>query len=443
MSFRQARALSDRSAAAVKHTARAIDEPPPPGSSPERLMTSCRRPAVLIVSWEYPPLVEGGLARHVGQLSRRLAATGLDVHVLTRGSLGAPVEEDLDGVHVHRTPVSAWPAEPGRFVAWVGRMNSRLLAAGAALAERVEFDLIHGHDWLVGDAAKGLADRLERPLVMTIHATEYGRHQGWIVGQPQTRIHLAEQRIVDRADRVIACSEFMAGHIADVFGVGESRITVIPNGVDPADLVAAEPAALARLRGRFAAPDQPLVLMVGRLVYEKGFQVGLDALRQLIALRPGLRFVVAGSGIHAGELKAQAERLGLDQHGSFVGWVGDDLLGSLYRIADVCVIPSIFEPAGLVALEAMACGCPCVVADTGGLREAVCHGRTGLRFAVRDPGSLASMVDLVLGLRRLREAVVRAGREHVASFDWRSTAGATAEVYRGLLAAPWVPGRWR
>jgi glycogen synthase len=396
-----------------------------------------RRASVLLVSWEYPPLVEGGLARHVGKLSVGLAAAGLDVHVLTRGSRAAAAEEEIDGVRIHRTRVPAWPADPGCFAAWVGRMNGRLLQAGTALAERYDFDLVHGHDWLVAAAADGLATTLGRPLVMTIHATEYGRHQGWIVGQPQSAIHDAERAIVHRADGLIACSRFMAGHIADVFGVDESAIRVIPNGVDPADLVAVDPAALARLRGRFADADQPLVLMVGRLVYEKGFQVGLGAVRQLLALRPRLRFVVAGTGVHEAELRAHASRLGLDAHGSFAGWVGDDLLGSLYRVADVCVIPSIYEPAGLVALEAMACGCPCVVADTGGLREAVCHGRTGLRFAVRDAGSLASMVDLLLGDWGLRDALVRVGREHVAGFAWASAAAATAGVYSGLLDTSW------
>jgi glycogen(starch) synthase len=394
---------------------------------------SARRPSVLILSWEYPPIVEGGLARHVGKLSEGLAAAGFDVHVLTRGGRPAPAGRDRGGVSVHRIRASAWPPDPDRFVAWVGRMNRALLEAGTELAERFDFDLIHGHDWLVADAVEGLADRLDRPLVMTIHATEYGRHQGWIVGQPQIRIHEAERRIVHRADRVIACSEFMAGHIADVLSVDESRIRVIPNGVDPSELAAPEPEALERLRSRFAGPDEPLVLMVGRLVYEKGFQVGLEAVGRLIRRRPGLRFVIAGTGIYETELKAEASRLGLDRQGSFVGWVGDDLLGSLYRIADVCVVPSIYEPAGLVAREAMTCGCPCVVADTGGLREAVCHGKTGLRFAMRDPGSLASMVELVLGDRQLREGVVHAGRDQVACLDWASAAGATAEAYGELL----------
>ena len=98
-----------------------------------------------------------------------------------------------------------------------------------------------------------------------------------------------------------------------------------------------------------------------------------------------MRFLVAGSGTHEQELRAQAAELGLDEHGTFLGWIGDDVLHTLYRIADLTVVPSIYEPFGLVALEAMASGCPCLVADTGGLREVVPHEDVGLRFRSRDP----------------------------------------------------------
>src|SRR5205085_11940793 len=140
---------------------------------------------------------------------------------------------------------------------------------------------------------------------------------------------------------------------------------------------------------QFAAPHEKLVLLVGRLVYEKGFQLALDALPAVIAEVGNVRFLVAGSGTHESALTQQAQRLGLDEHGRFVGWIGDDVLHSLYRIADLTVVPSIYEPFGLVALEAMASGCPCLVADTGGLREVVPSDETvGLRFRSRDPGSL-------------------------------------------------------
>ena len=160
---------------------------------------------------------------------------------------------------------------------------------------------------------------------------------------------------------------------------------MIPNGIDPDDLPRPGAAELARLRAEFAAPEERLVLLIGRLVYEKGFQLALEAMPQVIKAVPGTRFLVAGSGTHEEELKKQAAELGLMEHGTFLGWIGDDVLRSLYGIADLTVVPSIYEPFGLVALEAMASGCPCIVADTGGLREVVPHEEAGLRFRARDP----------------------------------------------------------
>jgi glycogen(starch) synthase len=174
---------------------------------------------------------------------------------------------------------------------------------------------------------------------------------------------------------------------------------------------------------------------VGRLVYEKGFQLALEALPGLIRRMGNLRFVVAGSGTHEGELKRQARRLGLMRHGTFLGWIGDDVLHSLYRVADLCVVPSIYEPFGLVALEAMVSGCPCIVADTGGLREVVPNEDVGLRFRSRDPRSLAAMVERVLTDRELRDRLVTEASEHVLLFDWTDVASQTGDVYRGLLGA--------
>jgi glycogen(starch) synthase len=297
----------------------------------------------------------------------------------------------------------------------------------------LRFDLVHGHDWLVAGAAAGLAERLRCPYVTTIHATEYGRHQGWVDKHPQSYIHGIETWMAGRADHVITCSHYMRGHVADVYDIDEQRVTVIPNGIDPADL---QPVGdLDELRARFAAPDERLVLLVGRLVYEKGFQVALDAMPQVIRRAGRVRFLVAGSGTHEAELKKQARRLGLMRHGTFMGWIGDDVLHSLYRIADLCVVPSIYEPFGLVALEAMASGCPCIVADTGGLREVVPNADVGLRFRSRNPRALATMVQRVLTDDALRDRLVAEASAHVLRFDWTDVADQTAQVYAELSGA--------
>jgi glycogen(starch) synthase len=392
---------------------------------------------VLILSWEYPPVVEGGLARHVRKLSEALVAQGVEVHVLTRGDRTLEPEEVREGVVVHRVCESPRPRELNRFVAWVEHMNADMLAAGVELGDRFGPDLVAGHDWLVAGAGEHLADRFRCPLVMTIHATEYGRHQGWVGEHPQSWIHGIERRIVHRAERVIACSHYMRGHVADVFGLSESRIAVIPNGIDPLDLQPVED--LTTLRASFARRQEKLVLLVGRLVYEKGFQLALEALAPIVERLPGVRFLVAGSGTYEEELRAQARALGLTEHGMFLGWIGDDVLHSLYRIADLCVVPSIYEPFGLVALEAMASGCPCIVADTGGLREVVPSGeRVGLRFDGGDADHLGVMIERLLTDEPLRDRLVAEASEHILAFDWSDVARQTLALYGGLVPEPVV-----
>ena len=389
---------------------------------------------VLILSWEYPPLIEGGLARHVRKLSEALVIRGVEVHVLTRGHEESPAEEDVAGVVVHRVREPDRPRELGEFVTWVEHMNADMLAAGVELGDRFSFDVVHGHDWLVAVAGDHLARRFRAPLVMTIHATEYGRHQGWVDKHPQSHIHGVERWMANRAERVVTCSAYMREHVADICGLEEERIAVVPNGIDPAELVPV--ADLDELRARFAAPDERLVLLVGRLVYEKGFQLALEALPTLVERVGNVRFLVAGSGTHEAELRKQAAELGLDAHGTFLGWIGDDVLHSLYRIADLTVVPSIYEPFGLVALEAMASDCPCLVADTGGLREVVPNEDVGLRFRSRDPASLAVMAERILTDPELRDRLVAEASEHVLGFDWSDVARQIAGLYAEVAPAP-------
>ena len=389
---------------------------------------------VLILSWEYPPVVEGGLARHVCKLAENLVAQGSEVHVLTRGDESMEEETVQEGVFVHRVREPARPRDLAEFVTWIEHMNADMLAAGVELGDRYDFDLVHGHDWLVAVACDHLANRFHRPLVMTIHATEYGRHQGWVEEHPQSWINGVERWITGRADRVITCSHYMRGHVADIFELDESRVTVIPNGIDPLDLQPVDD--LEQLRAEFAAPGEQLVLLVGRLVYEKGFQLALEALPPIIERVGNVRFLVAGSGTHEEELKEQAEQLGLMEHGTFMGWIGDDVLHSLYRIADLCVVPSLYEPFGLVALEAMASGCPCIVADTGGLREVVPAGeKVGLRFNGGDPEHLGVMIERMLTDDELRERLIAEASEHVLSFDWADVARQTSRLYGETIAA--------
>ncbi len=383
---------------------------------------------VLILTWEYPPIVEGGLARHVRKLAENLVQQGVEVHVLTRG---ARADEIRAGVHVHRVDEPATPrGDLDAFLRRIEHMNADMDHAGRALFADGAFDVVHGHDWLVARAAAALARRFHVPYLTTVHATEYGRHQGRVKQHPQSAIHGVERWMARRADGVVVCSHYMRGQVADVFGVEEARVRVIPNGIDPLDLAPVDD--LAALRARFARPSEKLVLLIGRLVYEKGFQVALDALPRVIERVGDVRFLVAGSGTHEQELTAQAERLGLHRHGTFLGWIGDDVLRSLYRIADLTVVPSLYEPFGLVALEAMASGCPCIVSDTGGLREVVPNDDVGIRVEASDPRALADQMALVLANPALRFRIVTEAAEHITRFDWVEVAARTAALYTEL-----------
>ncbi len=389
---------------------------------------------LLVFSWEYPPVIEGGLGRHVRMLSERLVRAGAEVHVVTRGVGQLPVDELRQGVRVHRVVQPPFPHEMEGFLRWVRRMNLDMAALAGELCAEHSFDLVHSHDWLVAQAAERTAGAAELPWVVTVHATEHGRHQGWVAQPPQSRIHTAERAMVTRASHVITCSDYMSRHVAQVFGVQAERISAIPNGIDPTELVVAPEPELAALRERFARPDERLVLMVGRLVYEKGFHLALEALAPIMRRDRSLRYVVAGTGIAEAELRAQVRRLRLVRRGCFIGWADDDLLHGLYRVADLCIVPSIYEPFGLVALEAMASGCLCIVADTGGLREVVpANGTAGLRFRPGDAGSLRRLLERALTDEQARRRLVAEARQRVRKFDWDEVTRQTLAVFEMLI----------
>ena len=196
------------------------------------MAVGCQTVRILTLSWEYPPIVEGGLARHVRKLSEQLVRDGHEVHVVTRGGGRLEAVEDRHGVVVHRVREPDFPKDDlDAFIAWVEHMNDDMLAAGAELGGG--FDLVHSHDWLVATAARSLARRRRVPWLVTVHATEYGRHQGWVDKHPQSHIHAVERRMARAADHVITCSHFMREQVGEIFGVDRARITAIPTASTP------------------------------------------------------------------------------------------------------------------------------------------------------------------------------------------------------------------
>ncbi|MBW3661579.1 MAG: glycosyltransferase family 4 protein [Actinobacteria bacterium] len=383
---------------------------------------------VLVLSWEYPPRVVGGLGRHVFQLTRALAGLGHDVHAVTREHPDAPSEENVGGVQVTRVSEGPPVVPFDHLIPWVLAFNNTVQAAAHRVMEQHRFDVVHAHDWLVAYAAAGLKGAEDVPLVTTIHATEYGRHQGYLPGPMNKLIHQVEWWLTYEARRVITCSRYMRDQVRDIFLLPSEKVDVIPNAVSVDDF--AVPASEVEAFRREVTPrGEKMVLFAGRLEYEKGVQTVLHAMERLLDEVGPVRFFVAGVGTYSDELKQLVTELDLDDHVTFTGFLEDHDLRLHYAAADVAVAPSIYEPFGLVAVESLACGTPVVVGDTGGLREIVADG-SGLRFPPGDPEGLADCIIEILTDEVLAAELIARGRARIRErFDWRAVAARTVEVY--------------
>jgi glycogen(starch) synthase len=386
---------------------------------------------VLMLSWEYPPVMVGGLGRHVHALATSLAAAGHDVTVVTRHAEGAPLSEHREGVHVVRAPEDppAFPLETPSLLAWTMAFNHTLTRAALRAAGTGRYDVIHAHDWLVTHTAVTLKEHLGAPLVATIHATEAGRHQGWLPDEMNKCIHTVEWWLGREACRVVVCSAYMRWEVSRLLDLPASRVDVIPNGVDGRAWRAPAHAVRAA-RSRFAAGGRPLIGYAGRLVYEKGVQHLVGALPWLRERHPGLRVVIAGDGPYLAELQAEAQRLQLAETVSFPGFLGVAELPAMLAATNATVVPSMYEPFGMVALEAAAAGAPLAVSATGGLAEIVEPGVTGVTFPHSDPDALAVAVGRLLTDHPFARRIARRARTMVSQrYGWAAIAARTAESY--------------
>jgi glycogen(starch) synthase len=391
---------------------------------------------VLLVSWEYPPVVVGGLGRHVHALARRLAAAGHDVRVLSRQPAGTdasthPTEdEQVDGVWVLRAAEDPAHLEFERdLVAWTLGMNHGMLRAAPRWLGDWRPDVVHAHDWLVAHAAIGLADLLEVPLVVTLHATEAGRHAGWLSSVVSQQVHSVEWWLAQRADALITCSEAMRTEAAGLFDREPDSISVLHNGIEPRRWRVRR-GEVDAARRRHAPDGAPLLLYFGRLEYEKGVHDLIAALPRIRRAHPGTRLVIAGHGTHVDFLVEQARAHRVRRAVELVGHLSDQSLAALVTAVDAVVLPSRYEPFGMVALETAAAGAPLVASTAGGLGEVVRDGVTGLSFAPGDVAGIAAAVRAVLDDPAAAQTRAKAARARLRTeFDWDQITAATSAVY--------------
>ena len=378
-----------------------------------------------MLSWEYPPFVVGGIAAHVDGLTKALVRSGHDVVVVTLnrrdpGVDAAPDDEVIDGVRVLRAMTDLPWLPEGDLVARMASANHQLVALAAQLGDWRP-DVVHAHDWLVSWAGDTLKALWAVPLVATIHATERGRHGGHVPPGMPAAINAVEWWLTYQAREIIACSKFMVREVLDGFELPSEKVHLVPNGVDT---------QLWTTPGQARPASEPLVVAWGRVQYEKGFQVLVRAIAALRHRLPGIHCIIAGRGSYLAELQTQIDVEGVSDVVDLTGFVPDDELRAIVQRAACVVIPSLYEPFGIVALEGMAAAAPTIVARTGGLAEIVDGTGAGLLF---EPGNHVDLADRIIEV--LTDPVLAASMTTqaasllAAKYTWDAIAAATADVY--------------
>ena len=381
-------------------------------------------------SWEYPPLSYGGLARHVQDLSEALVSQGHQIFVITQGDGKLPREEVVSGVKIYRS--NPLQISAINFVEHILHLNFLLLEKAINIIDQLgDFDLIHGHDWLVFWVCRVLKHALTKPLLYTIHATEFGRNQG-IYNEIQRYINDLEWYATFEAWRVIVCSSFMKQEVKNLFQLPDDKVLEIANGVNEENYRADYSKAF---RQNYASPDEQIILYVGRIVREKGIQVLIQSIPEILQRNPASKFVIAGKGPYLDSLKAQADYLGISNRVYFTGFISDEERNKLYRCADLAVFPSLYEPFGIVALEAMATMTPVIVSAVGGVVEFVEDGENGLTVPPNDPPRLAQAILQLLNKQNTARRLANNGYRLVKEkYSWKQIARKTVKVYQEVLA---------
>ena len=385
---------------------------------------------ILMLTWEYPPRIVGGIARVVNDLSKRLIKDGHDVTVITYKEGDVPYYENDKGVHVYR--VDNYMINANSFIDWTMQLNFNMISKAAEIINKEgKFDVIHAHDWLVAYAAKTLKESFDIPLVATIHATEAGRNSG-IHNQDQKYVNDTEWMLTYESSEVIVNSRFMKNDLQRLFGLPYEKINVVSNGINTTTYNGLE--RDYDFRRKYAMEKEKIILFMGRLVYEKGVQHLISAMPKILEGYHDAKLVIAGRGGMTEALQAQVEAMGLSNKVCFSGYLNAKQVSKMYKCADVSVFPSTYEPFGIVALEAMLAGVPTVVSDVGGLNEIVEHRVDGMKSYAGNPNSLAdSILELLLNPELCNKITKKAKQKVKDQYNWAKIAQDTYFTYEKAI----------
>ena len=347
---------------------------------------------ILMLTWEYPPRVVGGISKVVYDLSHKMVKEGNEVTVVTyKDGDNVKYYENDKGVEVYR--VDNYMIRPNNFIDWIMQLNFNMITkANEIINKNGKFDVIHAHDWLVAYSAKSIKESYNIPLISTIHATESGRNSG-IHDETQRYINDSEWMLTYESSEVIVNSNYMKNEVQRLFGLPYDKINVIPNGVNLQ--LFSNVNVDYDFRRQYAMDNEKIILYVGRLVYEKGIQNLIAAMPKILDRYHDSKLIICGRGGMIDELREQVKYLGIDNKVYFAGYCDSKKMQKMYKCADVAVFPSTYEPFGIVAIESMLSGTPTIVSDVGGLNEIVEHGVTGMKSYA---GNATSIADSVLAL---------------------------------------------
>ncbi len=383
---------------------------------------------ILMLTWEYPPRVVGGISKVVYDLSHKMVKEGNEVMVVTyKEGDNVKYYENDKGVEVYR--VDNYMIRPNNFIDWIMQLNFNMITkANEIINKNGKFDVIHAHDWLVAYSAKSIKESYNIPLISTIHATESGRNSG-IHDETQRYINDSEWMLTYESSEVIVNSNYMKNEVQRLFGLPYDKINVIPNGVNLQ--LFSNVNIDYDFRRQYAMDNEKIILYVGRLVYEKGIQNLIAAMPKVLDRYHDSKLIICGRGGMIDELREQVKYLGIENKVYFAGYCDSKKMQKMYKCADVAVFPSTYEPFGIVAIESMLSGTPTIVSDVGGLNEIIEHGVTGMKSYAGNANSIAdSVLALLFDPKLCANISQNAIKKVKENYNWSKITDSTYYVYQ-------------
>jgi len=399
---------------------------------------------VLMFGWEFPPHHSGGLGVACQGLTRAMAARGIEIVFVMPKTLdvGAPWARFVfadTGIEARAVNSTLTPYVTGKGYAralhdasiygssLLGEVR-RYALLGGQIAKEEEFEVIYAHDWLSFGAGVEAKRVSGKPLIVHVHATEFDRCGGPLGVNKD--VYEIEKEGMEAADRVIAVSQFTKDIIMLHYGIPEWKIKVVHNGIDE---VTQPRGTASRLRlSSLKASGYSIVLFLGRITLQKGPDYFLRAAKSVLMRDPKVVFLLSGSGDMEREMMDLAAELGISDRVLFTGFLSGPDRYEVYAAADLFIMPSVSEPFGITALEAMKTGTPVLVSKQSGAAEAVRHA---LKVDFWDVDEMTNKILGVVTHRGLRKSLSENGRREVEALTWEDAAGKVENVLQETLLA--------